>query len=74
MNLPSRLRAAAAAAYVREVHGVPVAEQTLNEYRWIGGGLDFRKFGRTVVCDRHSYSIPSRGSALGPAARRRAVR
>jgi hypothetical protein len=67
MNLPSRLRAAAAAAYIREVHGVPVAEQTLNKLRCIGGGPRFERFGRAVLyrpADLDAWVLARLGSSL----------
>ena len=45
------LRRKAAARYLTEVRGLPIAPQTLAKIASIGGGPAFRKFGRFPVYD-----------------------
>jgi len=43
------LRRDHAAAYIRDVHGVPCSKNTLAKLATLGGGPQFRKFGPTPL-------------------------
>lgn len=46
-----RHRPVAAAGYLKDRHGIPIAVSTLNKLRCVGGGPQFCKFGRAVLYD-----------------------
>lgn len=48
----ARLVTSEAAEYFSLVWGLKIAPQTLNKYRTVGGGPQFRKFSHRVVYDR----------------------
>lgn len=49
-----RYRTEEASRYLSAVHGVTVAPATLNKYRSVGGGPDYRKCLRSALYDREA--------------------
>jgi hypothetical protein len=50
--VPSNMRRADAARYIRETHGIPCAPATLAKYACLGGGPTFRKAGKFPIYAR----------------------
>jgi hypothetical protein len=51
-NWPHRMRTALASPYLRAVHGVPAAPQTMARWRVEGGGPAYRLCGRFPIYER----------------------
>ena len=51
-SLPTMMRRADAARYIRESHAIPCSPATLAKYACLGGGPAFRKAGKFPVYSR----------------------
>jgi hypothetical protein len=51
-SLPTMMRRADAARYIRESHAIPCSPATLAKYACLGGGPAFRKAGKFPIYSR----------------------